>query len=490
MADGADLVEGLRLGKVGVWRWKIDTNLLSWTANLEEIHALAAGSFDGTLASFQNDLHPEDAAGVWQQIIACIDQGAPYRTVYRTIPRPGLPDLWIEAAGGVSVAPDGTAYLTGVCTDVTARVETEQRLARRQAQQSAVAAFGSFALAEPEFQKIMDRAVHIAADVLQVPLTKILQFADSADHLVLVSGLGWQEGLVGSGKVGIERESQAGFTLLAQAPVIVADLLSETRFDGPQLLHDHGVRSGISVIIPGSGFRPFGVFGIHSRDVRRFEAADAEFLLSLANIVAAAARQVEAARQQALLVREMAHRAGNMLQLVNSIAGQTFSAASDPKLARNSFSARLSALARSNYIVSRSGWGATRFAEVVTETLKPFGERITATGRDILLHPDLCFDMGLVLHELASNSLKFGALGRTLGSVNIHWTYRVEADGARIFSFEWSDPESTAAPDASATGFGSKLVRALIEQKWHGTITKETQTGFRLRFDIPYPERG
>jgi hypothetical protein len=66
--------------------------------------------------------------------------------------------------------------------------------------------------------------VRVAAEVLQVPLTKILEFADSGEHLVLRAGLGWAEGLVGRGEVGIDLESQAGFTLLAKKPVIVKDL--------------------------------------------------------------------------------------------------------------------------------------------------------------------------------------------------------------------------------------------------------------------------
>lgn len=488
LTDGPALAEGLRLGRAGVWRWKIDSNELEWTAHLAQVHALPPEAFDGTLASFQNDLHPEDSAAVWQQILATLDTGAPYRCLYRTAPRAGQPDLWIEASGGISHAPDGTRYLTGICTEVSARVRGEQQLARRLAQHHAVARFGSYALAEPDFQKVLDRAVEIAADVLAVPLTKILQFADTADHLVLVAGLGWKDGLVGTGKVGIERESQAGFTLLSSEPVLVEDLQHETRFDGPQILHDHGVRSGVSVTIPGSGLRPFGVFGIHAREVRRFEAADAEFLLSLANIVAGAARQVEAARHQAVLMREMAHRAGNMLQLINSIAGQTFNASADPRAARHSFSERLGALARSNYIVSRGGWAPTRFAELVAEVLQPYGARITTSGRDILLHPDLCFDMGLVLHELASHARQHGGLAKVDGSVSLHWTFRADPGGPRVFCLDWRDAAGDAAGDGPA-GFGAKLVRALVEQKWQGQILQGAPPGFGLRLEIPHPDR-
>jgi two-component sensor histidine kinase len=485
LSEPRALAEGLRLGGAGVWRWKIDSDQLEWTRNLESVHHLPPGSFDGTLSSFQRDLHPDDAEGVWQKIQACIQTGAPYRAVYRTAPRPNEPDIWIETAGGVVVGPDGSCYLTGICLDVSERIRNEHQLARRLAQQNAVARFGSTALNESNLQKVLDDAVQIAAEVLQVPLTKILQFADSADHLVLRAGVGWADGLVGHGKVGIERASQAGYTLLAKGPVIVRNLRQETRFDGPQLLHDHKVMSGISVVIPGSEMRPFGVFGIHARDLREFDQTDAEFLQSLANIVAGAARQSAAADHQTLLVREMAHRAGNMLQLVNSIATQTFNADADVQIARNAFSDRLSALARSNYIVSRGGWTSTRFAELVEETLRPFESRVVAEGQDVLLPPELCFDMGLVLHELATNSVKYGTLGKEDGAVSVKWSVGRRSDGSKAFCFDWSDPLSTGQNSTAGTGFGSKLVSAIISRKWNGGVATVAAPHFRITLEVP-----
>jgi two-component sensor histidine kinase len=322
LSEAGALEEGLRLGGAGVWRWKIDSDELQWTRNLESVHHLPSGSFDGSLSSFQRDLHPDDAEGVWRKIRASIESGTPYRAVYRTAPRSDERELWIETAGAVTTDQDGSRYLTGICLDVSERVRTEQQLTRRLAQQQAVARFGSFSLHESDLQKVLNEAVRVAAEVLQVPLTKILQFADAADHLLLKAGIGWAEGLVGFGIVGIDQESQAGFTLLENEPVIVTDLRTETRFSGPKLLHDHKVRSGISVVIPGAETRPFGVFGIHSLEIREFDQTDAEFLQSLANIVAGAARQAAAADHRMLLVREMAHRAGNMMQLVSSIASQ------------------------------------------------------------------------------------------------------------------------------------------------------------------------
>lgn len=485
LVDPAALEEGLRLGGAGVWRWKIDGQSLEWTRNLESVHHLPSGSFDGSLQSFQHDIHPEDVASVWGKITRSIETGAPYRAVYRTAPRAGSEAIWIETSGGLTVAPDGSKYLTGICHDVSERVRNEHELERRLLQHNAVARFGSFALNERNFQSVLDGAVQIAADVLRVPLTKILQFSDTADHLVLRAGIGWADGLLGHGKVGIEQESQAGYTLLKNEPIIVRDLLADTRFHGPLLLHEHGVRSGISVVIPGSEVRPFGVFGIHARDVRDFDQTDAEFLQSLANIVAGAARQVAAADHQALLVREMAHRAGNMLQLVSSIAGQTFSAETDARSARHAFNERLAALARSNYVISQGGWTSTRFADVIGAALEPFGGRVSTHGRDILLPPELCFDMGLVLHELATNSVKYGSLGRDDGQASLKWSIDPRPDGSQTFCLVWDDPTSTSKPLGKGSGFGSKLVGALIERKWNGGVSITVDPHFKVTLEIP-----
>lgn len=485
LATSGALEDGLRLGGAGVWRWRINSQNLDWTRNLESVHNLPPGSFDGTLSSFQRDLHPDDPQRVWQKIMASIETGESYQAVYRTAPRPNASELWIETSGGVVMTPDGTRYLTGICVDVTERVRNEQQLRRRLDQQHAIARFGTFALNEDNFQNVLGEAVRVAAEVLEVPLTKILEYSTSAEHLVLRAGIGWPVDFIGRCEVGIELASQAGYTLTSKEPVIVADLRSETRFSGPQLLHDHQVRSGISVVIPGTATRPFGVFGIHTRALRHFDQTDAEFLQSLANIVAGAARQAAAADHRMLLVREMAHRAGNMLQLVNSIAAQTFSANSDLRLARKSFSDRLSALGRSNYIVSRGGWTLTHFSELVQETLKPFGDQIAAEGRDILLPPELCFDLGLVLHELATNSMKYGSLGMEQGTVSVQWSYENSPDGAGLFRFGWDDPYSNSQSSATGTGFGAKLMRALVEAKWNGVAAVSDQSGYRIALEIP-----
>nr|WP_254531405.1 PAS domain S-box protein [Natrinema gelatinilyticum] len=93
-----------------------------------------------------------------------------------------------------------------------------------------------------------------------------------------------------------DRDSQAGYTLLTEEPVIVDELATESRFSGPDLLVDHDVRSGVSVVI-GSVEEPCGVLGAHATDRREFTDHDANFVQSVANVLAAAIDRAAKERQ-------------------------------------------------------------------------------------------------------------------------------------------------------------------------------------------------
>ena len=163
-----------------------------------------------------------------------------------------------------------------------------EQIARRYGrQQAAIAELGHTALVERELDALMDRAVAALAETLDVDFCKVLELEPERDSLLLRSGVGWQKELVGTACVGMGRDSQAGYTLLSKDPVVVEDLREETRFSGPPLLVEHGVVSGMSVVIPGRD-RPFGVLGAHTRKRRRFSAEDVQFLESVSSLLAEA----------------------------------------------------------------------------------------------------------------------------------------------------------------------------------------------------------
>jgi len=138
--------------------------------------------------------------------------------------------------------------------------------------------------------------VHRVAETLQVPLCKVLELSKDGERLLLRSGVGWREGIVGKASVLAGENSQAGYTLMQDVPIVVDDLRSETRFTGPSLLEEHGVVAGISVIIPGID-TPFGVLGAHSLQHHHFTADDIHFFNAVANILAEAIDRVRSEKK-------------------------------------------------------------------------------------------------------------------------------------------------------------------------------------------------
>jgi signal transduction histidine kinase len=175
----------------------------------------------------------------------------------------------------------------GAFGDITLRKQTQQEIERRARQQSVVAQLGIRALADVEVSAVMDEAVGLVAETLGVEYCKVLELLPDGMALRLRAGVGWHEGLVGQATVSTQDDSQAGFTLLSNAPVMVEDLRAETRFHGPSLLLDHGVVSGMSVIIHGPS-RPYGVLGAHTTTRRTCTTDDINFLQSVAHVLTTA----------------------------------------------------------------------------------------------------------------------------------------------------------------------------------------------------------
>jgi len=182
--------------------------------------------------------------------------------------------------------------------EIRERQSVERALATRIIQQKAVADLGQYCLSNVAIQDIMDRAVKLTAETLQVELCKVLELKVDKDTFLLRAGVGWHDGLAGTASVPIDSDSQAGFTLNSKEAVTVFDLLVETRFSGPQLLTDHQVRSGVSVII--DPLNPWGVFSAHSRQRRAFTKDDINFVQAVANCIAEAVerRRAEDARKR------------------------------------------------------------------------------------------------------------------------------------------------------------------------------------------------
>jgi PAS domain S-box-containing protein len=166
-------------------------------------------------------------------------------------------------------------------------------LETRAQQQRAVAELSQHALEGRSFAVLLSDAVALVPQILGTEYCAIFELL-SDEQLILSAGAGWKDGVVGNTFLPIGRDSQAGYTLLSHAPVIVEDLRSETRFDPPPLKLEHDIVSGITVLIHRPG-KPFGVLGAYTKQKRSFSGDDIHFLQSVATILATAVsrRQLE-----------------------------------------------------------------------------------------------------------------------------------------------------------------------------------------------------
>lgn len=227
-------------------------------------------------------------------------------------------DSWFDIRADPSA--DGLAIHLRVINE---RKALEQGLAARVRQQEAIAGMGQQILRAGRVEDLLEEVARVVAEMLDVEYAKVLRLLPDGRDFVLEAGWGWTAG-VGQVIVPGNDDSQAGFTLRQGGSVVVTDLPTETRFHGPALLVDHGVKSGMSVVIEGLA-KPYGILGAHTTRRRTFSQHDVNFLQAMANLVAEAVeRQAAAAalRSSEEQFRELAENIREVLWMQDPRSGE------------------------------------------------------------------------------------------------------------------------------------------------------------------------
>ncbi len=169
--------------------------------------------------------------------------------------------------------------------EIVERSRMEKELEMRVLQQDVIAYLGHKALMGENLMEFMNEVVNKVAETLNNEYCKILKLLPDGKDMLLLTGVGWKEGIIGHAKVHTGLDTHAGYTLNLNKPVIVDDLKTETRFTGHSLLHNHNIVSGLSIVIKGQNV-PWGTLSTHSTKHMTFSKDDVNFLHSVANLLA------------------------------------------------------------------------------------------------------------------------------------------------------------------------------------------------------------
>ncbi|NDV86514.1 PAS domain-containing protein [Aurantimonas aggregata] len=191
-------------------------------------------------------------------------------------------------------------------------------------------------------------------------------------------------------------------------------------------------------------------------------------------------------RRQRLMIHELNHRVKNTLATIQSIASQTAQRAESPEAFRKSFEGRLIALSETHNALTRGGWEMACLREIIQHELKPYSpEQIQLDGLSIPLGPREALALGMVIHELATNAAKYGALSEPGGCVRVRWAIQPD-DGSDVLAIDWSERSGPAVQPPSRKGFGSRLLYLSIEKELGGTAElRYDAEGFGCSLTIP-----
>lgn len=168
--------------------------------------------------------------------------------------------------------------------DVTDCSTTEQRLTEQVLRQAALAELGRLALAAPDLTTFLNSATALTAKALNLEYSNLLELLPDGRTLAFRAGFGWKPGYVGHTTVIASQGSRARYTLDSLEPVVVDDLRTDTRFESPSFLWDHGIVSGMTTAIRFKG-EPLGMLGAHSTSPRMFTQDDANLFDAVAGLI-------------------------------------------------------------------------------------------------------------------------------------------------------------------------------------------------------------
>lgn len=190
-----------------------------------------------------------------------------------------------------------------------------------------------------------------------------------------------------------------------------------------------------------------------------------------------------------LLMRELTHRSKNLLAVIQAMARQTARHTDSVEAFIERFGARLHALAGSHDLLVQESWQRASIRDLIGSQLGHYsdllGTQIQVKGPIVYFNPDAAQNLGMALHEMATNAAKYGALSVPQGIVSISWEWKGKGT-KRVLRLNWRESGGPAVKAPSNRGFGSQVIERNLTRALGAAVKLDyVATGFKAEMDLP-----
>jgi PAS domain S-box-containing protein len=187
---------------------------------------------------------------------------------------------------------------------------------------------------------------------------------------------------------------------------------------------------------------------------------------------------------QQFLIRELQHRSKNLFAVIQVVAARSFGGSRTLEECSAAFSGRLQALANANGLLADADWSGAPLDEIINRELAPFATNVEITGCDLVVNSPAAQHLALIVHELATNAVKYGALSVPTGHVAIEGKIET-VEGEPQFVWLWSEHDGPKAVEPKYKGFGSSIL--LDSGQQFGSYVDLTYAPEGLRYELRLP---
>ena len=345
---------------------------------------------------------------------------------------------------------------------------------------------------EPDF----DDMVRLVVQICEAPRAGISLVDDHRQWFKAEIGLGFKE-------VPMNVSICPGITLRPGLTVI-PDVTKDKRLAShPLVTGEPHIRFYAGVLLETSEGIPLGTLCVLDDEVRDLSEPQRFALVTIARQVMALLElrralmqrdkamvaQDRAEQGQVFLTRELHHRVKNTLAVVQAVAGTTGRTATNVGQFQTALSGRIGALAKAHAALTDDPSQSASLQNLLRMELGGYadmmGSRVSLEGPDVSLPSQIAVPLGLAVHELTSNSIKFGALSNVSGGIRVSWTTSTE-DGSEVLLLDWLEHGGPIVRAPGRDGFGARMLGRVLGAQIGAKVTPDfNPEGFHVRIQFP-----